>query len=102
MEKRELLDQLGRSYEMLRTAHYSIRAALRDRKPLYVGFAVQQWAAAVEEYTEALEAILKPPPPSPPAKPLTPEQEALMAVERVQSRVLGRIVKGRFVPNEES
>ena len=94
MEGRELLDQLGRSFDLLKAAHYSIRASLRDRKPFYMECAVRQWATAVEEYTHAVEELMRP-------KPVPPRESAEVAVERVRARVLGRIRQGRFIAEED-
>jgi hypothetical protein len=94
-ERRELLEQLGHAFDLLKNAHFSLRTCLRANDPTFAGASIRQWCHAVEQYTAVLEQLTGPPPPPPPAT-------AAAAVERVKKQVLGRIKSGRFERLEEA
>jgi hypothetical protein len=94
--KRDLLDELGRAFDLVRTAHRSVQAAQRAGESDWArDNAVRQWAYGVERYTAALERLVRLP--TEYALPKTAGQ----AVERVRSQVVARIVNGRFIREGE-
>jgi hypothetical protein len=92
--RRELLQDLGSSFALLKAAHASVQAALRLGTPDAVQCAaVRQWAYAIQSYTRCLEQLIeKPAPPEPIYEANSPD-----AVDRVRKGVLGRIQAGRFI-----
>jgi hypothetical protein len=87
-DDRSKMDCLGKSFGLLRAAHYSVRAAAGSQRKESMDLAVRQWGLACEAYADAISSLIA----VPVAKPGSPEE----VLSGVKKTILGRISGGAY------